>query len=290
MNLDKYLEDLLFRNECVTIPNFGSFISSLNSAKVNSDGMFMPPSKSISFNNKIQKNDGVLANYISETNGISFDEAMDIIKLNVSNFKNDILNKKEIVFNKIGVISIKNNVLEFESSKSVNYLKEAYGLSNLSSSLIKRKQKSNFSSLTKYAAVLITGFLLSGFIYNNELAKTSQKNIIAYQKANSLVEEKIQKATFVIENPLPLVKMFVKENIGVFHVVAGSFSVEENSFTRLRQLKSKGYNARKIGQNKFGLFQVAYSSFNTRSEADIALAKIRLTDNQAAWILNKEIN
>ena len=110
MNLDKYLEDLLFRNECVTIPNFGSFISSLNSAKANSDGMFIPPSKSISFNNKIQKNDGVLANYISETNGISFDEAMDIIKLNVSNFKNDILNKKEIVSN-FELISIKNNVL-----------------------------------------------------------------------------------------------------------------------------------------------------------------------------------
>ena len=84
--------------------------------------------------------------------------------------------------------------------------------------------------------------------------------------------------------------MFVKENIGVFHVVAGSFSIEENSFTRLSQLKSKGYSARKIGQNKFGLFQVAYSSFNTRSEADIALVEIRLSDNQAAWILNKEIN
>ena len=132
--------------------------------------------------------------------------------------------------------------------------------------------------------------LLSAFVYNNELTKTNQKNIIAYQKANSLIEEKIQKATFVIESPLPLVKMLVKENIGVFHVVAGSFSIEENSFTRLSQLKSKGYSARKIGQNKFGLFQVAYSSFNTRSEADIALAEIRLSDNQAAWILNKEIN
>ena len=290
MNLDKYLEDLLFRNECVTIPNFGSFISSLNSAKVNSDGMFMPPSKSISFNNKIQKNDGVLANYIAEVNDISFDEAMDTIKLNVSNFKDNILNKKEIVFNKIGIISVNNSVLEFESSKGVNYLKDAYGLSNVSSSLIKRKKKSNFSSFTKYAAVLIIGFLLSGLVYNNELTETNQKNIIAYQEANSLIEEKIQKATFVIESPLPLVKMFVKENIGVFHVVAGSFSVEANSFTRLNQLKSKGYNARKIGQNKFGLFQVAYSSFDNRFEADRALTEIRLSDNQAAWILNKEIN
>ena len=290
MNLDKYLEDLLFRNECVIIPNFGAFITSLNSAQANIEGVFVPPSKSISFNNKLQKNDGILAAYIAEVNDMSFDEAMDIIKLNVSNFKNDILNKKEIAFNKIGVISIKNNVLEFKSSKGVNYLKEAYGLSNVSSSLIKRKKKSNISSFTKYAAILIAGFLLSTFVYNNELTKTNQKNIIAYQEANTLIEEKIQKATFVIESPLPLVKMFVKENIGVFHVVAGSFSIEENSFTRLSQLKSKGYSARKIGQNKFGLFQVAYSSFNTRSQADIALAEIRLSDNQAAWILNKEIN
>jgi hypothetical protein len=290
MNLDKYLEDLLFRNECVTIPNFGSFITSLNSAQANNNGMILPPSKSISFNNKLQKNDGVLANYIAEVNDISFDEAMDTIKLNVSNFKDNILNKKEIVFNKIGIISVNNSVLEFESSKGVNYLKDAYGLSNVSSSLIKRKKKSNFSSFTKYAAVLIIGFLLSGLVYNNELTETNQKNIIAYQEANSLIEEKIQKATFVIESPLPLVKMFVKENIGVFHVVAGSFSIEANSFTRLNQLKSKGYNARKIGQNKFGLFQVAYSSFDNRFEADRALTEIRLSDNQAAWILNKEIN
>ena len=290
MNLDKYLEDLLFINECVTIPNFGSFITSLNSAQANNNGMILPPSKSISFNNKLQKNDGVLANYIAEVNDISFDEAMDTIKLNVSNFKDNILNKKEIVFNKIGIISVNNSVLEFESSKGVNYLKDAYGLSNVSSSLIKRKKKSNFSSFTKYAAVLIIGFLLSGLVYNNELTETNQKNIIAYQEANSLIEEKIQKATFVIESPLPLVKMFVKENIGVFHVVAGSFSVEANSFTRLNQLKSKGYNARKIGQNKFGLFQVAYSSFDNRFEADRALTEIRLSDNQAAWILNKEIN
>ena len=55
-------------------------------------------------------------------------------------------------------------------------------------------------------------------------------------------------------------------------------------------LKNKGYKARKIGQNKYGLYQVAYSSFQTRAEADIALEQIRVLDNQAAWILNKEIN
>ncbi|MDB4133594.1 SPOR domain-containing protein [Flavobacteriaceae bacterium] len=291
MNLDKYIEDLLYRNECVVIPNFGAFITSVNSANLNNEGVFTPPSKSISFNKKIKKNDGVLANYIAELNDISFDEAMKLIKLNVSNFNNDILNKKDIVFSKVGVISINEELTEFVSYSNINYLKDSYGLSSVSSSFIKRnKKKAPFSNFSKYAAVLIVGLLISSIVYNNELNKIAQKNIIAYQQADLLIEKEIQKATFVIENPLPLVKMIVKENIGDFHVVAGSFSVEENSFTRLKQLKNKGYKARKIGQNKFGLFQVAYSSFHTRSDADMALEKIRISDNEAAWILNKELN
>ena len=290
MKLDKYIEGLLYRYECVVIPNFGAFITSVNPAKPNEDGVFVPPSKSISFNSKLQKNDGVLANYIAEVNDISFDEAMKIIKLNVSNFRNMILNKEDVTFDKVGVISHNKNILEFKSSKSVNYLKQAFGLSNVSISIIKRSKKRSFPNFTKYAAALIIGFLISGFVSSNFYLKTAKKNIIAYEKANLLIEEEIQKATFVIENPLPLVKMIISEDIGVFHVVAGSFSIEQNSFTRLNQLKNEGYNARKIGQNKFGLFQVAYSSFSSRSEADIALAEIRLSDNKAAWILNKKIN
>ena len=55
MNLDKYIEDLLYRNECVVIPNFGAFITSTNSTNINSEGVFTPPSKSISFNKKLRK-------------------------------------------------------------------------------------------------------------------------------------------------------------------------------------------------------------------------------------------
>ena len=291
MNLDKYIEDLLYRYECIVIPGFGAFITSKNSANINSEGIFTPPSKSVTFNEKIKKNDGVLATYIADLNNISFDEAMKLIKLNVSNFNNDIHNKKDIVLTKVGVISFKDGVTEFNSFNNINYLKESYGLSSVSSSPIKRnKKKVAFSNFSKYAAALIIGLVISTLVYNNELNKTAQKNIIAYQQADILIEKEIQKATFVIENPLPLVKMIVKQNIGAFHVVAGSFSVEENSFTRVSQLKNKGYKARKIGQNKYGLFQVAYSSFQTRAEADIALEQIRVLDNQAAWILNKEIN
>ena len=45
MKLDKYIEDLLYRNECVVIPNFGAFITSFNSAKIDNEGIFTAPSK-----------------------------------------------------------------------------------------------------------------------------------------------------------------------------------------------------------------------------------------------------
>jgi nucleoid DNA-binding protein len=290
MKLDKHIRDLLYRNECVVIPDFGAFITSTNSAKIKNSIEFIPPSKSITFNYKIQKNDGLLSSYIADSNNLSFDDAMKIIKLNVINFKQILEENKTINFEDIGQISLNDGVYQFNSNPKSNYLKESYGLTNITNPIIQRKSNSSIPKLFKYAAILLIGFLISNVVYNNEVTKINQKNLVTYEKASMLIEEKIQKATFVIENPLPLIKMIVKEEVGSFHVVAGSFSIEENSYKRLNELKSLGYNSRKIGVNKYGLFQVAYASFNTRLEADSALLKIRKDDNVAAWILNKELN
>ena len=290
MKLDKHIRDLLYRNECVVIPDFGAFITSTNSAKIKNRIEFIPPSKSITFNYKIQKNDGLLSSYIADSNNLSFDDAMKIIKLNVINFKQILEENKKIDFEDIGQISLNHGIYQFNSNPKSNYLKESYGLTNITNPVIQRKSNSSIPKLFKYAAILLIGLLISNVVYNNEVTKINQKNLVTYEKASMLIEEKIQKATFVIENPLPLIKMIVKEEVGSFHVVAGSFSIEENSYKRLNELKSLGYNSRKIGVNKYGLFQVAYASFNTRLEADSALLKIRKDDNVAAWILNKELN
>ena len=290
MKLDKHIRDLLYRNECVVIPDFGAFITSTNSAKIKNSIEFIPPSKSITFNYKIQKNDGLLSSYIADSNNLSFDDAMKIIKLNVINFKQILEKNKKIDFEDIGQISLNHGIYQFNSNPKSNYLKESYGLTNITNPVIQRKSNSSIPKLFKYAAILLIGLLISNVVYNNEVTKINQKNLVTYEKASMLIEEKIQKATFVIENPLPLIKMIVKEEVGSFHVVAGSFSIEENSYKRLNELKSLGYNSRKIGVNKYGLFQVAYASFNTRLEADSALLKIRKDDNVAAWILNKELN
>jgi cell division protein FtsN len=81
----------------------------------------------------------------------------------------------------------------------------------------------------------------------------------------------------------------LKKQNGDFHVVAGAFRIEANCNKKLNQLKALGYNARKIGMNRYGLHQVVYESFETRKDAEKALFKIRKAQDRAAWMLIKNI-
>ena len=76
MQLTKAINILLYTNDCVTVPDFGSFIvNKVSSVYDESNGKFYPPSRRISFNYKIKNNDGLIANYISNELGISYEDA-----------------------------------------------------------------------------------------------------------------------------------------------------------------------------------------------------------------------
>uniref|UniRef100_UPI0035C851DC SPOR domain-containing protein n=1 Tax=Aurantibacter sp. TaxID=2807103 RepID=UPI0035C851DC len=116
-------------------------------------------------------------------------------------------------------------------------------------------------------------------------------NILAEQEAQSEIESKIQEATFVISNPLPTVKVTLeKEVLGNYHIIAGAFRIEKNCDKKIKQLKVDGFNARKIGVNKYGLHQVAYQSFTDRQEALDALKTIKHDQNSSAWLLVKALD
>ena len=91
---------------------------------------------------------------------------------------------------------------------------------------------------------------------------------------------------------MPAVKLPLKEEHTAampYHVVAGAFKSEENAQKAVSQLVSKGYNARKLGKNKFGLYQVGYGSFKTLAEAQAKMNTIKQTENSEAWLLVKEL-
>ena len=167
-------------------------------------------------------------------------------------------------------------------------MKSSYGLNSIDSNEIKRSTNSISNLYLKYAAILIVFLSLAGIFTKSYFDSVNEFNEASYAQANLEIEKKIQKATFNINSSLPTVKLPIKKQYGDFHIIAGSFMLEENSLKMIAALKNKGFiEARKVGVNKFGLLQVAYNSYDTVEEARVALAEIRLSQDINAWLLIK---
>jgi nucleoid DNA-binding protein len=311
MLLSQYISDLLYRYECVTLPNFGAFLSHPISARINeATSDFYPPQKQLSFNAQLKSNDGLLASYISDVENISFEAATRKIEQHISQLKSRLEKGNTVEFKHIGELTFsEEGKLLFIPSESLNYMTEAFGLASFVSPSVERQahkavvhnleatgaialapKKRKSALYMKYAAIAVLALGLGGSIGSNlYLTQIEQQNSVALDTANATLDNKIQEATFVIDNPLPAVMVSLKKQSGDFHVVAGAFRIKANSERKLQQLKALGYSARLIGINRYGLHQVVYESFETRKEAEKALFKIRKSQDRAAWLLIKDI-
>ena len=300
MNLETYIKDLLYRYDCVIVPDFGGFVTKRISAKVNeATHQFFPPSKQLSFNRNLNNNDGLLANYIASVENISFEKASNAIALSVIKWQNEI-QTKPIVLETIGTLKLnENRQIIFEPTTHVNFLAESFGLHSFESSAIKRykqevkniipevtnKDKKGFPIFIKYAASAAILVALGISLYSN-YETTVQKEVFAKQQ--KALEKKIQTATFVISNPLPTIDLTVaKELPKQFHVVAGAFQIPENAERKVAQLKAEGHDASIIGVNKWGLTQVVFASFSDKNDATNYLYKIQNSTSKDAWLLIK---
>ena len=289
MKISYHIFNLLQEHDCVIVPNFGAFVARNISAKISRDGSrIYPPNKEITFNKSLIKSDGLLINRISSNENISYEMANDKLSNWVIKSHKKISKQGYIEIKNIGSISLENEKYIFNPSQNSIFLKSSYGLNSIDSNEIKRSTNSISNSYLKYAAILIVFLSLAGIFTKSYFDSVNEFNEASYAQANLEIEKKIQKATFNINSSLPTVKLPIKKQYGDFHIIAGSFMLEENSLKMIAALKNKGFiEARKVGVNKFGLLQVAYNSYDTVEEARAALAEIRLSQDINAWLLIK---
>lgn len=310
MKLSDYISDLLYRYECVIVPDFGGFVTNIKSAIINSSSnTFYPPHKQITYNSHLKNNDGLLANYIATVDKMPFEHAMNFIKFEVNEWKEE-LKKTDLFLEKIGKFSLDiNNAIIFEPQSNINYLTEAYGLSVFVCPEIKRetyiKQVEELEEKTpiliseqakatpnylKYAAIFILGLSVIGF-GANQIYKDYQnkQHVIADIKQKKQIETKIQQATFIVSEPLPSISLNVTLDKKPYHVIAGAFRYPENAVRKVNQLKAKGYNARILGINQWGLTEVSFDSYDSREEAINNLYRLKKTESEEVWLLVQDL-
>jgi len=312
MQLATYINDLLYRYECVIIPGFGAFLTQYRSAKI--DGVshtFFPPGKTLSFNRQLQTNDGLLANYVASVENCSYEVALQKIRSFTGSLSNELSENHSVAIKNIGDFSLNaENKVQFTPSEKENFSTASFGLASFVSPKIAREayketadaveeqapllftpEKRHAHPYLKYAAVGLIAIAVSGLggmkLYEGQVQK---HNFAEKQKANSLIENQIQEATFVIENPLPALNVTLEKETGRYHIVAGAFRIEANAAKKIRQLSEKGFIATSIGQNKYGLHQVIYSSHEDRLEALQTLRIIKRTENKDAWLLVQDLS
>jgi len=309
MKISNYIQDLLYRYECVVLPGFGAFLTQKQSAYIDKDSNeFYPPNKVISFNRQLMKNDGLLANYITELEDVKYSTANNMIQEFVFDLENSLQNEAKAELANIGKFYLDaEDKLQFEPFEKFNFLTQSFGLDSYKTTPVNRevykKQAEEIeekapllftperrkSGLLKYAAIGLIALGITSFaglnIYSSQVSK---HNIAEQQEAENQLQQQIQQATFIIDNPLPAVTFEVEKQSGNYHIVAGAFRVEENAQSKVAELKENGFKARYIGENKYGLHQVVYSSHQTRREAINKLYEVKRT-NEAAWLLVQEL-
>jgi hypothetical protein len=309
MQLSQYISELLYRYECIVVPGLGAFLTHKVSAEIDEQAqVFSPPKKRLSFNEQLQQNDGILTNHIATSEKVSYENALAKIAKQVAEIQHRLKQNQTVSLKYVGDLSRhKIGALEFEPSYHLNYMTAAFGLSQFVSPEVKRdlplrvvgakektlilaSRKRLTNAVIKYAAVAVILFGLGGFMVSNAYIQHIEKeNIVAQEKAHIDLDNQIQEATFLVNTPLPAITIDIEKSSGNYHIVAGAFRVKANSERKLRQLKRLGFNARLIGQNRFGLHQVVFESYKERRAAERALYNIKRTQDPASWLLIKSV-
>lgn len=105
-NLSTLLKDILIREDKITVPGFGTFETTYQSAQLDEKtGVIHPPTKSVSLDTtKTEDPDGKLASALAKI-GISDSEVQPMVAAFISTVKNKLADKATVSIDEVGVIS-----------------------------------------------------------------------------------------------------------------------------------------------------------------------------------------
>ena len=303
MQLTAHIHYLLYHHDCVTVPGFGAFLVEQKEAYYYADKQrYFPPSKELSFNEKLQSNDGILAAHLSKSFQTSFERAVLDVHQQMIAWKEQ-LEKGSLTMESLGSFELnREKKLVFTPAKALNFLAASYALHEIPAYPIVRgvseipttppvyftleKNKSRrFVGYAAVAAGIISIFAIGSNGYLDQQADAQ------WQAEQSLRQSAREQASMSIYDlgELPALTITLPKTVApAFHIVAGSFRNESNAQRLVSSLQRNGYdNAKKLEKTAKGFYQVSFASFATKREAYNAMANVTRDQYPGAWVLKK---
>jgi len=281
----------------VIIPEFGGFVANYKPATIENN-QFFPPTKEIAFNNKLNSNDGLLINYISETEGIDYFSARQKLDSFVEETNLNLERNRNVHFEGVGYLHYdsRENLL-FEPLLRQNLLVDSYGLQNFSYEKLYQRQMPKPAFKVEYrepvpvifqkrklkklvvAIPLLVAMALIPIKNNKEyLSKSDMGMWEAFTQsapATAVQSSEGTTAEYVSNTTAPEQSQFN------YYIIGGSFKSEENANKYIQQLKEQGYEGQNLGVFK-GLHRIAMKGFNTIEEAQKELNSLLYNNPQSA--------
>lgn len=133
-DLGEYIAGMLFEHDCVIIPGFGGFIANYKAAFIHPrSGDVYPPSKQISFNASLNRNDGMLVSYIAEILALDYPSALQRLQHGVELFNQELNSGRRLEIERVGILyRDRDKRLRFIPNENNNFLRSSFGLPVLS--------------------------------------------------------------------------------------------------------------------------------------------------------------
>lgn len=132
IELERHIEILLLKNDCVIVPGLGGFTANHVPARFDEDdNTFIPPLRTLGFNPKLNINDSLLAQSYTEAYDISYPEALRRIADETNELKQCLNNNGYFSLNDIGTLFLNDNdTISFIPCEAGLLTPELYSLSS----------------------------------------------------------------------------------------------------------------------------------------------------------------
>lgn len=321
-NTTKHIGSLLYKHNCVIVPNFGGFVGNYMDAKVHpTQHLFSPPSKRIAFNKNLVNNDGLLANTIASETEISYTKAIEQIAMCVAQIKTELANGNKVEIDNVGILSLDTEKnIQFKPSNT-NFSLESFGLPDVQSYPVldattnkrpetlfvnrepvkapKKKRKYKRIALLALGLPVLLGVLwvsvetkpLNNFNYASIFPfNTSVKTATTATKTEAAEKENTVATKTEIAPTAPVTSKLVKEETTKttaqntnYHIVIGCFKEKSNAERFINELKAENLQASIAGKNDKDLYVISGGDYNSKDEAYQQLSKLKAVQPNA-WL------